>query len=222
MVRSGLQRTSVSIVPLVLLTEALFILLPILLPQDASAQVRDVFEVSGIVRDVKRRFVLDRGDLKALEPLIDRERRNMAKFLARFESDVPGYSDKLWIDLIVQRQDFEIALLPQLTTRQVSALRVARSSLERRVLDHLVEKYLSFLGGYLALEDMEFDQVEELFEAECKKKHALIDRYSQNPEILRLEIDKINRATRVQIKKIVDTEQWRAFLLLDDPFELVG
>ncbi len=204
-----------------LYTIAIPILLLFIVPQDVYPQVRDVFQINKQVKDVKKRFGLSPRDVRAIEPLIDQENRNIVRTYAGFIGEAPEYSRRVWREIIICRLEFESTIDAGLTKRQASALRAARSGIEKRLLNYLVEDYVSYLGHYLYLTDWEMDEVQTMFDSESKRKYELVTRNLTNPAILQTEIGKICKETEERLRKLLDEEQWRIYLNLTAPNEFL-
>lgn len=187
-----------------------------------AARSNDDFGLSTVIRDVKKRFKLSVRDVECIRPILNIENTGVLKMYIRFSQPEPDYSDRVWRELIVNRSTFESALRPYLSKRQDSALRAARAELEKRILDYLVQDFVEFLGEILYLDALEFSEVRWILEKENKRKYQLIHNHLSDPTRLTAEMEKITRATRLEMETILSDEQLRTFRALTEPPEPIA
>ena len=192
-------------------------------PANVSAQDGDFFNVSTIMRDVKSQYKLNRTDLRRIAPLVENENFDVLMIYVRFGGNEPDYSRAVWHDVVSRRTDFEARLDGKLTARQRSALRSARTALERRVLEFLIDDYLFFVSDILELDGLELEAVEHLFNKEIRKKHTLILKNLRWPALLQLELEKAGTETDTWLTRILTPEQIRIYRSVAVPRDnLVG
>jgi hypothetical protein len=200
-----------------LLRISLVLSMLILAPMMLHAQKSDFFSVSTIMRDVKSEYKLNRGDVRRLGPLIENENFDVLMIYVRFGGNEPEYSRAIWRDLISRRTDFESRLDPKLTAVQRSALRSARTAMERRVLDSLIQDYLFFVSNILELDGLEAEAIEHLFDKEVKRKHKLVLSGLTQTSRLRTDLEKISLETESWLAKILTPEQLRIYRSIATP-----
>lgn len=211
-----LKQKSVSL-PSIFLLLLLFIL-----PQKAYFQKsNNVFAVSRVISDVKKRYKLNSQDVTKIKPLINRENNDIIQLYARFSTEEPEYSHRLWQEMIVQRRDFETRKVI-LTKRQKVALRAARTGMEKRLLNYLVGDYVNFLGQLLNLGEFEFNDVQDIFETDKDKKYGLATNYLFNSVLLQKELEIVSEETERAMRKILSNEQWRDYRSLSGPDDSVA
>ena len=193
-----------------------------LLPQVVYLQSKDDFGVNKMIRDVKKQYHLSTRDLKSLRPLINQENRNVFEIYVRFSGDEPEYSGRVWQEIISRRRGFESNILQDLSVRQRSALRAARTAMERRIMNYLVQDFVSFLGDVLELRDWEYTKAQELFETESTKKYLLIAAHLSEPVLLQTEMEKISKDTERHLQKLLSAEQWRGYRDLTESAKLIA
>ena len=199
-----------------------FILLT-LAPGMLQAQKGDFFSVSSIMRDVKSQFKLNRGDVRRLGPLIENENFDVLMIYVRFGGEEPEYSRAIWRDVILRRTDFEGRLDPNLTTNQRSALRSARTALERRILEFLIGDYVFFLSNILQLEGLEIEAIDHLFDKEIKLKHKLVLSNLKRTSHLQAELERVSLETDAWLAKILTPERLRIYRSIAIPEDnLIG
>jgi hypothetical protein len=184
-------------------------------PIHAGAQ--QFFDVKSVIQDVQKRFRLSSSDLQHISPLIQKDNSDLLVVYERFGGTEPEYSDALWRRVIEQRRSFEDRTDVRLTKRQSSALRVARRSLETRILTRIVEDYVDFLVVYLELEALEMEAIEHLLQKERRMKHQLVLEHLQNPKELDKELDGLSARTEYWLSKILSVEQMRLYRELSEP-----
>jgi hypothetical protein len=191
---------------------AFVVLLPVfLIASPVYAQNNRLFAVKSIITDVKTQLRLSTADLRLVGPLIEQENRDVLIIFARFDDDEPEYSPALWQDVIDRRADFETRLRANLTSRQKSALRIARAALERRILGILVDDYIYFLVDTLELNDLQAEGVDYLLKRDCRKKHlSIINRHASRVS-LQAEIKMIDEETGSKIKDVLSPVQLRIY-----------
>jgi len=177
---------------------------------------------SQLLHEINKSYRLNSRDIKKLTPLVDKQRRDVLQIYARFSGDEPEYSERVWQRMIVQRQDFEASIEPDLAPAQVSVLRVARTRFEGQMLKQLVDDYVMFLDRSLELESWQFDEVASLFEAANTEVCKAFTQHSSNPSLLLKEIEKIEEKTRDRLKKILNEDQWRDYEMLFEPDDVGG
>ena len=182
-----------------------------LAPGMLHAQKGDFFSVSSIMRDVKSQFKLNRGDVLRLGPMIENENFDVLMIYVRFGGDEPEYSRAIWRDVISRRTEFEGRLDPKLTNTQRSALRSARTALERRVLEFLIQDYLFFVSNVLQLDGLELEAIEHLFNKEIERKHKLVFNNLKRNSFLQAELEKANLETESWLARILTPEQLRIY-----------
>ena len=187
------------------------LILLMLAPGMLHAQKGDFFSVSSIMRDVKSQFKLNRGDVLRLGPMIENENFDVLMIYVRFGGDEPEYSRAIWRDVISRRTEFEGRLDPKLTNTQRSALRSARTALERRVLEFLIQDYLFFVSNVLQLDGLELEAIEHLFNKEIERKHKLVFNNLKRNSFLQAELEKANLETESWLAKILTPEQLRIY-----------
>ncbi len=163
------------------------------------------------MRDVKSQFKLNRGDVLRLGPMIENENFDVLMIYVRFGGDEPEYSRAIWCDVILRRTEFEGRLDPKLTNTQRSALRSARTALERRVLEFLIQDYLFFVSNVLQLDGLELEAIEHLFNKEIERKHKLVFNNLKRNSFLQAELEKANLETESWLAKILTPEQLRIY-----------
>lgn len=179
------------------------------LAQDAHPQ--QFFDVKSVIQDVQKRFSLNSTDLQHIGPLIQKDNADLLVVYERFGGSDPEYSAALWRRVVDQRMDFENRTAAKLTNRQASAVRVARRSLETRILTRIVEDYVDFLVVYLELEALEREAIEHLLQKERTTKHALVMKYMQEPVRLEKELEVVSDRTEYWLGKILSQEQRRLY-----------
>ena len=200
-----------------LLQIPIVLILLMLAPGMLHAQKGDFFSVSTIMRDVKSQYKLNRGDVRRLGPLIENENFDVLMIYVRFGGNEPEYSRAIWRDLISRRTDFENRLDPKLTAVQRSALRSARTAMERRVLDSLIQDYLFFVSNILELDGLEAEAIVHLFEKEVMRKHKLVLSGLKQTSRLRTDLEKISLETESWLTKILTPEQLRMYRSITTP-----
>ncbi len=185
--------------------------LMLVVPAIVHAQKGDFFSVSSILRDVKSQFKLSRTDLRRLGPLVENENFDVLMIYVRFGGNEPEYSRAIWSDMTTRRADFEKRLERSLTVRQRSALRSARTALERRVLEFLIDDYVFFVSDILELDGLELEAIEHLFDKEIGQKHKLLLKNLKEPTRLQFELEKVSLETERWIAKILTPEQIRIY-----------
>ena len=191
------------------------LLLILFLAQNAVSQ--QFFDVKSVIQDVQKRFRLNSADLQHISPLIQKDNADLLVIYERFGGTEPDYSPILWEKVVDQRRDFESRIGSRLTGRQASAVRVARRSLETRILGRVVEDYVDFLVVYLELEALEVEAVEHLFQKERRSKHQLVLKYLDRPEVLSGELRAVSARTDFWLGKILSPEQKRLYDSLSAP-----
>jgi hypothetical protein len=200
-----------------LIRASFLILILFLLPRESYPQRNEVFGVTNLINDVKKRFKLSALDVKSIKPLINEENKNVLQIYVRFSGDEPEYSRRVWREMIERRRDFEAGIRPDLTKRQRAALRAARTGMERRILNYLVDDYVSFLARFLDLNEWEFEDVQDLFESESKRTYQVMTDYLSDPGLLQMEIERITEETDSRMQKILTGEKWRDYRTLGQP-----
>ncbi len=198
----------------------LFLLL--VLPETVHLQRNDPFAIRDITLDIRKQFNLSVSELKTIKPLIDQESRNVVRVYSRFSGDQPEYSNRVWMQIVEGRQQFEFGIQGDLTSRQRHALRAVRSHLEARILDDLLQDYMHFLGDFLELGEFEYKDVDRLLQAECQRKRWLVSSYLTNPPRLQQELGAVTDETDRGLRAILSDVQWRYYLELVDPAKLVA
>ena len=193
--------------PLFAVPVALVLLL--FIAQDAHPQ--QFFDVKSVIQDVQKRFSLNSTDVQHIGPVIQKDNADLLVIYERFGGSEPEYSPALWNRVIDQRMDFENRTAAKLTNRQASAVRVARGSLETRILTRIVEDYVDFLVVYLELEALEREAVEHLLQKERRTKHELVMKYMREPVRLEKELDAVSYRTEYWLDKILSVEQLRLY-----------
>ena len=191
------------------------LLLLLFLTQNAASQ--QFFDVKSVIQDVQKRFRLNSSDLQHISPLIQKDNADLLVIYERFGGTEPDYSPILWEKVVDQRRDFEKRIGSRLTGRQASAVRVARRSLETKILGRIVEDYVDFLVVYLELEALEVEAVEHLFQKERRSKHQLVLKYLDQPEMLNKELSSVSSRTDFWLGKILSPDQKRLYDSLSDP-----
>jgi hypothetical protein len=204
LVRKGSRAARPSLIPFLLV-------LLIFVAGTSHAQKADFFNVSSIMRDVKSEFKLNRGDVRRLGPMIENENFDVLMIYVRFGGAEPEYSRAIWRDVISRRTEFESRLDPKLTTTQRSALRSARTALERRVLEFLIQDYLSLVSSILGLDGLELEAMEHLFDKEIQRKHRLVFNNLRKTSFLQSELEKVSLETESWLAKILTPEQLRIY-----------
>lgn len=194
------------------------LLVLLFLPQASSAQSKEDFGVNELISTVKKRFDLSSRDVKSIRPLVNQENRNVLEIYARFSGDEPEYSERVWQEIMVRRSAFESDIDRNLTGRQKSALRAARTAMEQRILNYLVQDFVGFLGAFLDLSDWEFSDVKKVFELENERKYQLIAAHLSHPARLKTEMEKVSRETERRLRQLLSPDQWRDYLsLMESP-----
>ena len=193
---------------------SILIALTLVVPAISHAQKGDFFNVSSIMREVKNQFKLNRTDLRRLGPLVENENFDVLMIYVRFGGNEPEYSRAIWNDVTTRRSDFERRLERSLTVRQRSALRTARTALERRVLEFLIDDYVFFVSDILELDGLELEAIEHLFDKEIRQKHKLVLKNLKEPTRLQFELEKVSLETETWIAKILTPEQLRIYRTL--------
>ena len=186
------------------------------------AQSSQQFDVKTITNDVKNRYKLNAHDVRAIQPLIDSENKKVVKIYARFCSNEPEYSARVWMQFVEERLSFESGLSTRLTAKQKEALRSARSRMERRVVGYIVNDYVGFLSQVLELSDFEFNDVHNVFESESGRKLWAISDYLNNPTRLEKALDEISNETDAKLRRILSPDQWQSYLELTNSFTLIA
>lgn len=214
----GFWRRAVPLFPM-----PLVLIVLVLVPAMVYAQKGDFFSVSSIMRDVKSEFKLNRGDVRRLGPLIENENFDVLMIYVRFGGGEPEYSRAIWRDVISRRMEFESRGDPKLTANQRSALRSARTALERRVLEFLMGDYVFFLSNILELDGPELEAIEHLFNKEIKRKHKLVLSYLKRSSQLQTELDQASRETEYWLARILTPDQLRIYRSIAIPDDnLIG
>jgi len=202
---AGLLRKAVPI--------ALLILGILYSPHCLQAQ-ESVFEVKSVIRDVRLRFKLNPADLRCLTPLIKKENNDVLLIYARFGGDEPDYTPELWKQLATKRAEFEGRMDEPLSKRQRSALRSARSALERRILTFIVGDFINFLGKYLDLDALQFDGVSHFYYLDSHNKYDLMLRGFRDPYLLQMAVAEVSKRTESWMERILTPDRLRVFRLL--------
>jgi hypothetical protein len=192
------------------------------IPQTAYFQNANLFEVKNLTSDIKHRFHLSPRDVKAIERLIDKENRSIVKIYARFSGSEPEYSTRLWRLVIDDRLAFESGIEPALTKVQKGALRSARARMESRLLEYLVRDYVGFLSQLLELDDLESDDVADLYNADVAKRCRLLVTHSSNPAMLQKEMENLTHETERKLRKILSEEHWKYYRELTEPIKAIA
>ena len=187
----------------------LALVLLLFIAQDAHPQ--QFFDVKSVIQDVQKRFSLNSTDVQHIGPVIQKDNADLLVIYERFGGSEPEYSPALWNRVIDQRMDFENRTAAKLTNRQASAVRVARGSLETRILTRIVEDYVDFLVVYLELEALEREAVEHLLQKERRTKHELVMKYMREPVRLEKELETVSYRTEYWLDKILSVEQLRLY-----------
>ena len=193
----------------------------LLFPSRGYAQIGGLFDISPVIELVKYRFKLNKKETATIGPLIREENLDVVSIYARFGGEEPDYSPLLWHRIMIRRHDFEDRIRSKPNNRQKSALRAARTELEDRVLNLVVDDFVFSLGPYLDLSGLEIEAVQNILNAECKRKHRLIVRDIFRPQILERELEIINAETKRKLKRILSPEQFRAYMALMGPEDLI-
>ena len=187
----------------------LALVLLLFIAQDAHPQ--QFFDVKSVIQDVQKRFSLNSTDVQHIGPVIQKDNADLLVIYGRCGGSEPEYSPALWNRVIDQRMDFENRTAAKLTNRQASAVRVARGSLETRILTRIVEDYVDFLVVYLELEALEREAVEHLLQKERRTKHELVMKYMREPVRLEKELETVSYRTEYWLDKILSVEQLRLY-----------
>ena len=182
---------------------------------ETRAQQPGFFDVKSVIQDVQRRFRLSQADLQFISPLIQQDNSDLLVIYERFGGSEPDYSPVMWRQVIDQRVEFETRLRTKMTGKQASALRVARRSLETRILGRIVDDYVDYLVVYLELEALEIEAIEHLFQKERRAKHELVMKYLDRPETLDKELDAVTLRTEYWLGKILTAEQMKLYRSMD-------
>ena len=184
---------------------------------DAVAQQPGFFDVKSVIQDVQKRFRLSQADLQFIGPLIQRDNSDLLVIYERHGGSEPDYSPVMWNKIVDQRIAFEARARTKMTSRQASALRVARRSLETRILTRIVEDYVDYLVVYLELEALEIEAIEHLFQKDRRAKQVLVLKYLDEPEVLEKELDAATARTEFWLGKILSVDQMRLYRALYEP-----
>lgn len=180
-------------------------------------QSKDDLDFSRVMKEVKERFNLSSGDVKSISPLLSRENRGVVAIYARFSEGEPEYSNRVWQEVIARRCEFLSRPPTDLTKRQWAALRAARSRVEERIVDYLVEDYFDFLAQYLELGKWELMDVQDLFESDKSKKLRLLDLANiHDVSALRKQVENISEETESKLQKLLTEEQRRSYRSLTE------
>ena len=180
-----------------------------------------IFDVDPVIAVVKNRFKLNKKELAGVSPLIKQENFDVLGIYARFGGDDPEYSELLWQRVIIGRIDFEDRVRANPDSRQKTALRAARTALEDRVLNLVVDDFVFSLGQYLDLSVLEIEAVQNVLNSEYKRKHRLILRQLANPLTFNKGLETINVETERKLKMILSPEQFRDYKALLEPVGLI-
>ena len=191
----------------------------ILFSSEVRAQQPGFFDVKSVIQDVQKRFHLSPADLQFISPLIQRDNSDLLVIYERYGGSEPEYSSVMWRKVVDQRVEFEARARAKMTGRQASALRVARRSLETRILTRIVEDYVDYLVVYLELEALEIEAVEHLFQKERLAKQQLVMKYLDRPEVLEKELEAATDRTEFWLEKILSVEQMRLYRSMYQPGE---
>ncbi len=112
----------------------------------------ELLATSTLERDLTRQFKLTAVDIKRLDPLIKRENMKVVLTFGHYMQTENQDFLSLWNGVRSSRGEFETGLEGDLTSRQKSALRAARSEFELRVLNQWTSDYLTSLADYLELD----------------------------------------------------------------------
>ncbi|HKP69041.1 MAG TPA: hypothetical protein VJV05_07140 [Pyrinomonadaceae bacterium] len=184
---------------------------------DAHAQQPGFFDVKSVIQDVQKRFRLSPADIQFISPLIQQDNSDLLVIYERFGGTEPDYSPVMWRSVIDQRVEFETRARTKMTGKQASALRVARRSLETRILGRIVQDYVDYLVVYLELEALEIEAIEHLFQKERRAKHELVLKYLDRPETLAKELDTLTQRTEFWLEKILTAEQMKLYRSMYEP-----
>ena len=187
----------------------------------AYPQIGGLFDVDPVIEAVKNRFRLNKKELARISPLIREENFDLISIYARFGGDDPRYSELLWHRIVLRRHDFEDRISTKPNDRQKSALRAARTELEDRVLNLVVDDFAYSLGQYLDLSGLEIEAVQNVLNAEYKRKHRAIVRLLHKPPELEKALETISVETERKLKAILTPEQFRAYKALLEPDDLL-
>lgn len=193
------------------------LVLGFVLAGDAVAQQPGFFDVKSVIQDVQKRYRLSQADLQFIAPLIQQDNADLLVIYERCGGSEPDYSPVLWDMIIEQRTAFEARANTKLSSRQASALRQARRSLETRILTRIVDDYVDFLVVYLELEALEVEAIEHLFQKERRAKQLLVLKYLDKPDVLAKELDAVTDRTEYWLARILSADQLRQYQSLSEP-----
>jgi len=177
----------------------------------ARPQGHDLLGVRGVLPRLKKTYKLTSTDIQNLTPLVRQQNLEMLTLYFRFSKDPPEYSQRVWIQIIELRHQFDSSQSTGLSIRRRSALLAANRMLEGRMLTILVEDYVEFLAELLELDDWQFDEVSDAFEWDRKQKQSAVNRHSADLPALFRELAALTAHTEWNIRRILTPDQFREF-----------